>query len=55
MFTGNAAWLNELPGKIRAVTSADVQRVAAKYLTVANRTVIDRKPAPQATSDLGKK
>jgi hypothetical protein len=27
------------------VTSADLQRVAAKYLTVANRTVVDRRPA----------
>jgi zinc protease len=45
-FTGNAASLNELPAKIEAVTAADLSRVASTYLTAANRTVIDRKPAP---------
>jgi predicted Zn-dependent peptidase len=34
-----------VPGWIEGVTSADLQRVAATYLTKANRTVIDRKPA----------
>jgi zinc protease len=34
-----------VPGWIEGVTSADVQRVAATYLTKANRSVIDRKPA----------
>jgi zinc protease len=48
MFTGNAGWINELPSKIEAVTSADLKRVAGKYLTVANRTVIDRQPATPA-------
>jgi hypothetical protein len=28
------------------VTVADLKRVASKYLVVANRTVVDRKPAP---------
>jgi predicted Zn-dependent peptidase len=55
MFTGDAAWINEIPVKMQAVTSADLQRVAAKYLTVANQTVIDRKPAPPAASDTSKK
>ncbi len=42
---GNANVVNQVPGWIEAVTSADVQRVAATYLTAANRSVIDRKPA----------
>ncbi|MBC7657912.1 MAG: insulinase family protein [Frankiaceae bacterium] len=37
---------NQIPGWIEAVTSEDVQRTARTYLTKANRTVIDRKPAP---------
>jgi zinc protease len=46
LLMGNAAAINDLPGQLEAVTSADVQRVATTYLTVANRTVVDRKPAP---------
>ena len=42
---GDAGVVNKIPGWIEAVTSADLQRVAATYLTRANRTVIDRKPA----------
>ncbi len=42
---GDANVVNEIPGWIEAVGSGDVRRVAAKYLTAANRTVIDRKPA----------
>jgi zinc protease len=42
---GDAAVVNQIPGKIEAVTSGDIQRVAKNYLTAANRTVIDRKPA----------
>lgn len=42
---GDATVINKVPGWIEAVTSADVQRVAATYLTQANRSVIDRKPA----------
>ena len=45
---GSAASLNEIPEKLDAVTSADLQRVASTYLTAANRTVVDRKPAPPA-------
>lgn len=41
---GDAEVANRIPGWIDAVTSEDVQRVAATYLTTANRTVIDRKP-----------
>ena len=40
--------MNRIPGWIDAVTAADVQRAARTYLTQANRTVIDRKPAPKA-------
>ncbi|MFG6467704.1 M16 family metallopeptidase [Roseateles sp. BYS87W] len=42
---GDANVVNKVPGWIEAVTSADVQRVAATYLTTGNRSVIDRKPA----------
>ncbi|HVT18211.1 MAG TPA: pitrilysin family protein [Thermoanaerobaculia bacterium] len=53
LFTGDAALVNALPARISAVTSADVQRVAATYLTAANRTVIDRRPAATATEKKG--
>ncbi len=42
---GDANVANRIPGWIQEVTSEDVKRVAATYLTPANRTVIDRKPA----------
>ena len=42
---GDAGVVNQIPGWIEGVSSADVQRVAKTYLTPANRTVIDRKPA----------
>ncbi len=45
---GDAKVVNQIPGWIEAVTSQDVQRTARTYLTKANRTVIDRKPAPPA-------
>ena len=45
---GDANVANKIPGWIEAVTSDDVKRVAATYLVPANRTVIDRKPAPKA-------
>lgn len=41
---GDAKVVNQIPAWIAAVTSADVQRAAKTYLTVANRSVIDRKP-----------
>jgi predicted Zn-dependent peptidase len=46
LFTGNAESVNDLPAKVSAVTSDDLKRVAATYLTTANRTVVDRQPAP---------
>jgi zinc protease len=42
---GDADVVNKIPGWIEGVSSADVQRAARTYLTTANRTVIDRKPA----------
>lgn len=42
---GDAKVVNQVPDWIKAVNSDDLKRVAAKYLTAANRTVIDRKPA----------
>ena len=41
---GDANVVNRIPGLIEGVTSADLQRAARTYLTVANRTVIDRVP-----------
>ena len=46
---GDAKVVNKIPGWIEGVTSADIQRVAATYLTKANRTVIDRKPQAMLT------
>ncbi|PJJ97194.1 peptidase M16 [Lysobacteraceae bacterium NML91-0213] len=47
---GDAQTLNRVPEWVQAVTVADVQRVARTYLTEANRTVIDRVPAPMAAA-----
>ncbi|KGM53725.1 peptidase M16 [Lysobacter daejeonensis GH1-9] len=54
---GDANVVNKIPGWIEAVTSADIQRVARTYLTKANRTTIDRKPAAmlQAAPAAGQK
>ncbi|HVN76650.1 MAG TPA: pitrilysin family protein [Thermoanaerobaculaceae bacterium] len=45
--TGDAASINKVPAQIAAVTVSDVKRVAAKYLTVPNRSWIDRLSAPK--------
>jgi predicted Zn-dependent peptidase len=45
---GDASFVNEVPGKIDAVAATDLKRVAATYLTPANRTWVDRRPAPEA-------
>jgi predicted Zn-dependent peptidase len=55
---GDAKVVNQIPGWIEGVTSADIQRVARTYLVPANRTVIDRKPVAKvaaATSPTGDK
>jgi predicted Zn-dependent peptidase len=52
LLLGDANAVNTIPAEIESVTSADLQRVAAKYLTAANRTVVDRKPAaPEAKKE----
>ncbi len=43
---GDANVVSQVPGWIDAVTSAQIQRAAATYLTKPNRSVIDRRPAP---------
>jgi predicted Zn-dependent peptidase len=45
LITGDVTTINQVPGRLAAVTPGDIQRVAAKYLTVANRSSIDRLPA----------
>jgi predicted Zn-dependent peptidase len=47
---GDAGMLNQIPGWIDAVTSADVQRLVGTYLTQPNRVVIDRVPAAMAAA-----
>jgi len=49
-FTGDAASINQVPGQIASVTVDDLKRFASRYLTVANRSWIDRRPgaAPEA-------
>ena len=51
LLTGTRPPSTTCPAQIDAVTSADLQRVAATYLTVANRTVVDRKPAAAAAAE----
>jgi predicted Zn-dependent peptidase len=41
---GDARRYLALPEQIDAVSAADVQRVAARYLTAGNRSIIDRRP-----------
>ncbi|WP_457673287.1 M16 family metallopeptidase [Thiolapillus sp.] len=45
LLRGDAKLLNDYPSLIEEVTPEDIQRVAAKYLTVENRSWIDRKVA----------
>ena len=48
LFTGDAGAINDFPAQLVAVTVADLQRVASRYLTAANRSFIDRQPAATA-------
>ncbi len=52
---GDAKVANQIPGKIEAVTSDDLERVAKRYLTAANRTVIDRKPTAMLAGEAAAK
>lgn len=45
---GDAQVVSQIPHWIDGVTSAQIQRAAATYLTKANRSVIDRRPATAA-------
>ena len=47
---GDANVVNKIPGWIEGVTSDDIKRTAATYLTPANRTVIDRKPVAKVAA-----
>jgi len=44
-FVGDASQINQVPGRLDAVSVDDLKRVVAKYLTTANRSMIDRRPA----------
>ncbi len=44
---GDADLVNRYPDLINKVSTRDIQRAAAKYLTIANRSWIDRQIAPQ--------
>jgi predicted Zn-dependent peptidase len=46
--------INTRLDRLMAVTAADVQRVAAKYLTPENRTVVITVPKPAAATKGGK-
>ncbi len=48
LFDGDAATVNAIPVRIRAVTSEDLRRLAATVLVPSNRSVVDRQPAPPA-------
>jgi predicted Zn-dependent peptidase len=47
-FTGDASKINQVVPQLDAVSVRDLKRVAATYLTVGNRSSIDRRPAAAA-------
>jgi zinc protease len=49
-FAGDASQINQVAAQLDAVSVNDLKRVAATYLTVANRSSIDRRPAAAAPS-----
>jgi zinc protease len=56
MFDGTPDRVNEIPGEIAKVTSAEIKEFARKYLVETNRTIINRVPAKksQGSGDSGK-
>ena len=50
LFYDDPARINTRVARIKAVTAADVQRVARQYLTTENRSVIQTNPKPAAAS-----
>jgi predicted Zn-dependent peptidase len=50
LFDGNPDRVNEIPEELERVTPQEVRAFAGKYLVKANRTLIDRVPAPAAGS-----
>ena len=50
LFYDDPARINTRVARIKAVTAADVQRVAQRYLTAENRSVIQTNPKPAAAS-----
>ena len=48
LFYNDPGRINTRVGQIKAVTAADVQRVAQKYLVASNRSVIQTNPKPAA-------
>ena len=47
LFDGNPSRVDEVPGEIAKVTSAEIKAFAKKYLVVTSRTIINRVPAPK--------
>ena len=56
MFDGTPERVNEIPGEISKVTSAEIKEFARKYLVPTNRTIINRVPVKksQGAEDSGK-
>lgn len=53
VFYNDPSLINTRLDRLTAVTAADVQRVAAKYLTPENRTVVITAPKPAAAAKGG--
>ncbi|MGH9469414.1 MAG: M16 family metallopeptidase [Terriglobia bacterium] len=53
LFDRDPGRVNDIPGEIERVTSAEIQSFVRKYMTGSNRTIIDRVPAPVAQGTNG--
>jgi zinc protease len=53
LFDNDPDRINTILGKLSAVTSADVQSVAQKYLSRENRSILLRKPVAQPVAEQG--